>query len=136
LELDDLGLVAALRSYCEDFATREGIAVELESRGIPGKLRREIGSCVYKVAQESLNNVAKHAAAERVSVILDGTEESIRLRVKDSGVGFSVGPAGARVGLGLLSMEERVGLLRGSLRIRSQPGQGTEVIAHVPLEAP
>jgi PAS domain S-box-containing protein len=61
LELDDLGLVAALRSYCQDFSNREGIAVHLESRDVPKGLKREIGSCVYNVVKESLTNVAKHA---------------------------------------------------------------------------
>ena len=75
-------------------------------------------------------------AAERVSVTLEGTADIIRLRVKDSGIGFRAGSPGITVGLGLLSMEERVGMLGGNLRIRSQPGQGTEVIVAVPLEAP
>ncbi len=135
LEVDDLGLVAALRSYCEDFSKREGIAVKLTSRDIPKELKREIGSCVYKVAKESLSNVARHAAAERVSVILDGTAHVIRLRVKDSGIGFRAGSPGLDGGLGLLSMRERVTLLGGNLSIRSQPGQGTEVTVAVPLEA-
>jgi PAS domain S-box-containing protein len=134
-ELDDLSLVAVLRSYCEDFARREGIAVEVRSRKVPRELRREIGACVYRLAQESLSNVAKHAAAKRVSVMLEGTGNSIRLRVKDSGVGFGAAPAEKHVGLGLRSMEERVGILRGNLRVRSQPGKGTEITAEIPLEA-
>ena len=136
LEVDDLGLVAALRSYCEDFSKREGIAVKLTSRDIPRELKREVGSCVYKVAKESLSNVARHAAAERVSVILDGTRDVIRLRVKDFGIGFRTGSPGIDGGLGLLSMQERVAMLGGNLSIRSQPGQGTEVTIAVPLEAP
>ena len=135
LEVDDLGLVAALRSYCEDFSKREGIAVKLTSRDIPKELKREIGSCVYKVAKESLSNVARHAAAERVSVILDGTADIIRLRVKDFGIGFRAGSPVIDRGLGLLSMQERVTLLGGNLSIRSHPGQGTEVTVAVPLEA-
>ncbi len=136
IEVDDLGLVAALRSYCEDFSKREGIAVKLTSRDIPKELKREIGSCVYKVAKESLSNVARHAAAERVSVTLDGTADLIRLRVKDFGIGFRTGLPAIERGLGLLSMQERVAMLGGNLSIRSQPGEGTEVIAAVPLEAP
>jgi signal transduction histidine kinase len=136
LEVDDLGLVAALRSYCEEFSKREGIAVKLTSRDIPKELKREVGSCVYKVAKESLSNVARHAAAERVCVILDGTPDVIRLRVKDFGIGFRTGSPGIDGGLGLLSMQERVALLGGNLSIRSQPGQGTEVTVAVPLEAP
>jgi PAS domain S-box-containing protein len=136
IEVDDLGLVAALRSYCEDFSKREGIAVKLTSRDIPKELKREIGSCVYKVAKESLSNVARHAATERVSVILDGTADVIRLRVKDFGIGFRTGSPAIERGLGLLSMQERVALLGGNLSIWSQPGEGTEVIVAVPLEAP
>jgi PAS domain S-box-containing protein len=135
LEVDDLGLVAALRSYCEEFSKREGITVKLTSRDIPKELKREVGSCVYKVAKESLSNVARHAAAARVSVILDGTAEVIRLRVKDFGIGFRTGSPGIDRGLGLLNMQERVAMLGGNLSIRSQPGQGTEVTAAVPLEA-
>jgi PAS domain S-box-containing protein len=136
IEVDDLGLVAALRSYCEDFSKRERIAVKLTSRDIPKELKREIGSCVYKVAKESLSNVARHAAAERVSVTLDGTAEVIRLSVKDFGIGFRTGSPAIDRGLGLLSMQERVALLGGNLSIRSQPGEGTEVIVAVPLDAP
>ena len=91
LELEDLGLVAALRAYCQDFSRREGIAVRLKSRDVPKQLKREIGSCVYKVAKESLSNVAMHAEAERVSVILEGAGDVIRLSVKDSGIGFTAG---------------------------------------------
>jgi signal transduction histidine kinase len=134
-ELDDLSLVAVLRSYCEDFARREGIAVEIRSRKVPRELRREIGSCVYRVAQESLRNIAKHAAAKRVCVVLEGTGRSIRLRVKDSGIGFRAAVRQNNVGLGLAGMEERVGLLRGNFKVRSRPGKGTEITAEIPLEA-
>jgi len=134
LELEDLGLVAALRSYCQDFSRREGIAVKLKSRDVPKKLKREIGSCVYKVAKESLSNVAMHAEAERVSVVLEGAGDMIRLSVKDSGIGFTAGTAGAAGGIGLLSMKARVALVGGNIDIRSQPGQGTEVKVALPLE--
>jgi signal transduction histidine kinase len=133
-ELDDLSLVTVLRSYCEDFARREGIEVDVRSRKLPRELRREIGSCVYRVAQESLSNVAKHAAAQRVSVILEGTGKSIRLRIKDSGIGFKPVTQESHFGLGLLSMEERVGLLGGNFGVRSRPGKGTEITAEIPLE--
>ncbi len=133
LELEDLGLVAALRAYCQDFSRREGIAVQLKSRDVPKRLKREIGSCVYKVAKESLSNVAMHAEAERVSVLLEGTGDVIRLRVKDSGIGFTAGTEGAEGGMGLLSMKARVALVGGNIDIRSQPGQGTEVRVALPL---
>jgi two-component system CheB/CheR fusion protein len=134
-ELDDLGLVAALRSYCDDFAVREEIQVEFVSRDVPKELKREIASCLYKVTQESLSNVSKHAATQSVSVTLAGTTDRISLSVKDTGVGFRTQSPGANVGLGILSMKERVGLLHGVLGISSHLGQGTEVTADIPLGA-
>jgi PAS domain S-box-containing protein len=134
-ELDDLGLVSALRAYSEDFARREGIEVGFTSHNVPKELKREIGSCLYKVTQESLRNISKHAGAKLVSITLEGTADRIRLRVKDAGIGFRAESPAAKVGLGLLSMKERVELLHGSFGISSQPGQGTEVSVEVPLEA-
>ena len=96
----------------------------LKSRDVPKRLKREIGSCVYKVAKESLSNVAMHAEAERVSVILEGARDVIRLSVKDSGIGFTAGTPGAEGGIGLLSMKARVALVGGNIDIRSQPGPG------------
>ena len=101
---------------------------------MPKRLKREIGSCVYKVAQESLSNVAMHAEAERVSVILEGAGDMIRLRVKDSGIGFTAGTAGAEGGSGCSVWKTRVALVGGNIDIRSQPGQGTEVTVALPLE--
>jgi signal transduction histidine kinase len=134
-ELDDLGLVAALRSYCEDFARREGVAVKFASRKVPKELKREIASCLYKVTQESLSNIAKHSGAKAAFVTLAGSVQRIRLTVKDTGIGFRPQALGVDVGLGILSMKERVSLLHGSLAISSHPGQGTEVTAEIPLEA-
>jgi PAS domain S-box-containing protein len=134
-ELDDLTLVAVLRSYCQEFARREGVAVEFKSRKVPLELRREIGSCLFRVAQESLSNIAKHAGANRVLVILEGTGKLIRLRVKDWGIGFTVACQKNKVGLGLLGMEERIGLLNGNFTVCSMPGKGTRVTAEIPLEA-
>lgn len=134
-ELDDLGLVAALRSYCEDFGRREGIEVEFLSQNVPKELKREIASCLYKVTQESLSNSSRHAAAKSVSVTLAGTADRISLSVKDRGVGFRTQSPGTHVGLGILSMKERVGLLHGTFGIASEPGHGTEITAEIPLEA-
>jgi two-component system CheB/CheR fusion protein len=134
-ELDDLGLVAALRSYCEDFARREEIAVDFVSRRVPKELKREIAACLYKVTQESLSNISKHARAKSVSVTVEGTADRICLSVKDSGIGFRVQSLATNVGLGIVSMKERVGLLGGTLGISSHPGQGTEMIAEIPIEA-
>ena len=131
-ELDDLGLAAALQAYCEDFSSREKIAVEFTSRNLPQALNRETASCLYKVTQEGLRNVAKHANAKRASVAVEGEGRRIRLLVSDTGVGFSVPSLGATMGLGILSMKERARLINGRFSIQSQPGQGTQVTVEVP----
>jgi two-component system CheB/CheR fusion protein len=132
-ELDDLGVVAALRALCEEFGRQQKIAVKFTSRGLPDKLNREIASCLYKVTQEGLRNISQHANARRVSVTLEGTGGRIRLRVVDTGVGFSVQLLGTTVGLGIQSMRERVRLVNGSFIIKSQPGEGTQISAEIPL---
>jgi two-component system CheB/CheR fusion protein len=134
-ELDDLGLVAALRSYCEDFERREDIAVEFVSRDVPKELKREVVACLYKVTQESLSNISKHADTKSVFVTLAGTADRISLSVRDTGIGFRTHSRGTHVGLGILSMKERVGLLGGTFGISSQLGRGTEVTAEIPLES-
>jgi two-component system CheB/CheR fusion protein len=134
-ELDDLGLVAALRSICEDFARRDGIEVKFTSQNIPKELKREIASCLYMVTKESLRNATSHSGAQIVSVTLEGTAERVSLRVKDAGIGFRAQSPESNVGLGILSMKERVELLHGSFRISSGPGQGTEIAVEIPLEA-
>jgi signal transduction histidine kinase len=135
-ELDDLGLVAALRSYCQDFAQREGIAVEFASRHVPKELKREVASCLYNVTRESLTNISKHAGAKSAVVTLAGSADRIRLSVIDTGIGLGTQAAAAHAGLGILSMRERVGLLRGSFAVRSHGSEGTEVSAEIPLEVP
>ena len=130
--LDDLGLAAALRAYCEDFG-RDGITVEFSSGDLPESVDREVGSCLYKVAQESLRNVAKHAKARRASVTLKGTGDRIILQIRDYGVGFPVEALAAVGGLGVVSMQERVRHVNGSFEIQSRPEQGTVITVEVPL---
>jgi two-component system, NarL family, sensor kinase len=131
--LDDLGLVEALRSECASFSRREGIAVAYRPEEVPTSLPKDILLCVYRVAQEALRNIAKHAAVKEARVYLVVTATELVLRVNDEGVGFD--PAGVRShpGLGLSSMEERVRLIQGKLFFTSAVGKGTTVEARVPL---
>ncbi|PWT98223.1 MAG: hypothetical protein C5B51_29775 [Terriglobia bacterium] len=132
-ELDDLGLATALRAFCEDFGRQEGIDIEFRERHLPEALPAEVASCLYKVTQESLRNVAKHARTRRAAVAVAGTANRIRLIVRDKGIGFAAPLMNGAAGLGIQSMRERVGLLRGSFAVSSHPGKGTEVRAEVPL---
>jgi signal transduction histidine kinase len=130
--LDDLGLVDALRSECASVTRREGVAVAYRSGDVIASMPKDVALCVYRVAQEALRNVVKHAGTSeaRVSLIKSGRE--LILTVQDRGVGFDVAGVRSREGLGLSSMEERVRLVRGALSVDSEPGQGTTVTVRVP----
>jgi signal transduction histidine kinase len=131
--LDDLGLVDAVRSECLNLEQRDGIVVRYHAQDVPTNLPRGVALCVYRVAQEALRNVVRHARSPRASVRLVATTRELLLRVRDWGVGF--GPAAqGRSGLGLASMQERARLIRARLKIRSQPGEGTHVTLRVPLQ--
>src|SRR5262249_36543246 len=131
--LDDLGLVEALRSECASFTRRERIAVDYHPGEAPTSLAKDVSLCVYRVAQEALRNLAKHAAVNEASVSLTATGPELLLRVQDKGVGFDPAGRHSQPGLGLSSMEERVRLVQGKLSITSAPGRGTTVEMRVPL---
>jgi PAS domain S-box-containing protein len=130
--LDDLGLADALRTECQSFEQRDGIAVKYHVRDVPADLPRDVALCVYRVAQEALRNVARHARVRQASVRLAGTADELVLCVQDRGAGFDAA-AGGNVGLGLESMRERAKLIRARLTVRSRSGRGTEVRLCVPL---
>jgi PAS domain S-box-containing protein len=131
--LDDLGLVEALRSECASFSRREGIAIVYRPEEMPTTLPKGVALCVYRVAQEALRNVAKHAAVNEARVSLIATGSELWLRVQDKGVGFDPAEVRTEPGLGLSSMEERVRLIGATLSVTSAPGQGTTVEVIVPL---
>jgi signal transduction histidine kinase len=131
--LDDLGLEAALREECTISSKRLGIAVLFSAEDVPRSLSGDIGLCLLRVAQESLRNIRKHAGAREVRVRLVGSKSGLTLSVEDVGDGFDVTRARGKGGLGLISMEERMRLVNGELKIRSTPEVGTEIEAYVPL---
>jgi len=131
--LDDLGLVEALNAECDGFSRRESIPVEFKPRDVPQDVRPETALCLFRVAQESLRNVARHAGASTVEVSLRKVDGGLEMAVRDNGTGFDSTQDRARHSLGLASMKERVHLLGGELAIDSEPGHGTTVIAWVSL---
>lgn len=133
--LDDLGLVVALRSYCTEFSQRENLQVTFVHRNVIHPISPNHASCLYRIAQEGLRNVAKHAGARQVLVTLKGSRSHVILKIRDRGAGFRPESARARRGLGLTSMAERARLVGGDFRIVSAPGKGTTLTACVPLEA-
>jgi signal transduction histidine kinase len=130
--LDDLGLVPALEAYCSEFRTRENIQVRFNHDDVPANLPSPIGLTLYRIVQESLRNVAKHSSAKRATVMLECSREAIRLSVRDSGVGFDRDHVDS--GLGMVGMQERMRYIGGTVEWKTKSGEGTDVIATVPLK--
>lgn len=134
--LDDLGLVPALRSYLKEYAERTGVLVNFERSARDAPLTAEQKTALFRIAQESLNNVAKHAQATEVELSLSHVKGGVQLRVKDNGKGFSTDALRSRLEkkrLGLRGMQERMLLMNGRFLVRSAPGAGTTVVAEIPL---
>ena len=129
------GLEVAAREHVHEFTVRTGLSAELLTRDLPKNIPLDHATCLYRVLQEGLQNVQKHAAATTVLVRLLGTGRGVGLCVHDDGHGIEeVDGAARRKGLGLTSMAERVRMLNGTFRVRTKPGDGTEIHAWVPLE--
>lgn len=133
--LDDLGLLDAVASACERFSQNEGIPVDCKQENVPPGISKDVALSIYRIVQEGLANIAKHARASRILVSLTSTKHVIRLCIKDDGIGFDTAEASMSGGLGLASMKERVHLIRGKLNIKTKPGGGTEIRVAVPLLA-
>jgi signal transduction histidine kinase len=130
--LDDFGLVPALERLGESFSEKSGIPVDVETNLDATRLPEEIETALYRIVQEALTNVAKHAGASHVSIVVTKREGAVMAVVEDNGKGFGAG-GGEGTGLGLVGMKERVGLLDGRLAIESTEGAGTTVVAEVPI---
>jgi signal transduction histidine kinase len=123
-----------LEEFCEEFAQAHQINLIFDGpSGGDAGLSADGASCLFRVAQECLRNVAKHAHATEVRVSLTMDCENMRLVVTDNGVGFSPEMDRANTGLGLVSMKERIRMANGAISIGSQPMRGTEVVASIPL---
>ncbi|HKW96237.1 MAG TPA: chemotaxis protein CheB [Bryobacteraceae bacterium] len=133
--LDDLGLPAALRSYVEDLTKRDGIAIKLSVRDVPASLPPPVALTLYRVAQEALMNVLKHANSPNATVTLARQNSAIQLTIRDKGTGFDRASVKGKGRLGLINMEERVRLVKGKIEIHSKPGEGTRIEASIPLPA-
>jgi PAS domain S-box-containing protein len=132
--LDHVGLELAVREHVDEFAERTKVSVNYTPRQVPETLTPEIATTLFRVMQETLQNVFKHAAATNVTVRLTGSSKGIGLSVRDNGKGFETsGQHAQRAGLGLVSMQERARLLGGILHVHSRSGQGTKVCAWIPF---
>jgi len=134
--LDRLGLVAALRRHCQIVGEEHALAVQLEVVGLEQRLPGEIETALYRIVQEALTNVVRHAGATRVDVILEQRNGTLVALVEDNGRGFDRDAARAEQQLGLLGMRERAEALGGTLTIETVPGHGTTLLVEVPYDGP
>ncbi|WP_237478382.1 sensor histidine kinase [Lichenibacterium dinghuense] len=135
--LDDLGLPKALAALAADWSALYGVAADVQVIGSEERLPDEVATAIYRVVQEALTNVLKHARARTVSVVLDRRPRDVRVVIEDDGAGFDPEAApvpGERRRVGLLGMRERLGLIGGTLRVEASPGAGTSLFVHVPLD--
>src|SRR5438552_5149802 len=136
--LDDLGLLPALRWYVKEYQQKFAISIDLQVIGFKERLTAEMETALYRIIQESLTNVARHAQAQKVSVVMKEDEQTVYATISDDGIGFEADPLqktpgpGQEHGWGLVGMHERARLLDGSLTITSHPGSGTTVHVQIP----
>jgi signal transduction histidine kinase len=131
--LEHLGLVSALRSYCADFSRRQHVHVCFTVEGEVGQMPADVALSLYRIGQEALRNVAKHSGSREALVNVARKGHRVHLLVMDKGCGFAPSKAEANLGLGLVSIKERVQLVHGSLSVKSKPEQGTRIEVHVPI---
>jgi PAS domain S-box-containing protein len=134
-KLEYLGLVAAAKSFCRELSEQHQAEIDFRDMAMPRSVPKEISLCLFRVLQEALQNAMKYSGVRHIKVELRGTEGEIQLTVSDLGIGFDPQDAIHRRGLGLISMRERMQLVRGEISIKSQPGSGTTIHARVPFSS-
>ena len=134
-KLQYLGIVGAMRGFCREFGEQQKVEIDFQSHDLPSPVSADMSLCFFRVLQEALHNSAKHSGVRHFDVRLWGTSDEIHLTVTDSGAGFDRAAAKTSRGLGLISMEERLKLVNGTLSIDSQPKRGTTIHARVPVNS-
>jgi signal transduction histidine kinase len=134
-KLEYLGVAAAIKAFCKEFGEQQNVEIDFQTHALPDPLSPDTSLCLFRILQEALHNSAKHSGGRHFELRLWGTPGEIHLTVRDSGSGFNLETARVSRGLGLISMEERLKLVNGSLSIVSEPGRGTTIHARVPLSS-
>jgi signal transduction histidine kinase/integral membrane sensor domain MASE1 len=132
-KLDTLGLLPSLRGFCREFSEQHHLKVQFVHHDIPRQIPKDVTLCLFRIAQEALQNVVKHSGAAEANVELSGQDGRINLGISDSGAGFSPESVEGDTGLGLISMRERLRLVGGHLSVESYPSHGTRIRVSVPL---
>jgi signal transduction histidine kinase len=124
-----------MKGLCREFSEKQHVEIDFKNNDVPGSLPPDISLCLFRVLQEALHNSSKHSGAESFAVRLWGAPNEICLSVRDSGTGFDSEAVKESHGIGLISMEERLAVVNGTLHIDSHPNIGTTIYARVPLNA-
>jgi PAS domain S-box-containing protein len=132
--IKDLGLTRAVQSECSNFSSRVGIAVIYKPKNVPENISGNVALALYRIIQEGLSNIAKHAKTKNAYVFLEGVDDSLMLTIRDTGTGFDKEKVRNKAALGLGSIRERTRLVNGSVKITSKMGKGTTVEVRVPLK--
>ncbi len=134
-QLEYMGVVAAMKSFCREFGARQKVEIDFRSDEIPQFVFHEVSLCLFRIMQEALHNAAKHSGVRHFVVRLNSSSNELHLTVSDRGSGFDAESAMNKGGLGLISMRERVRLVSGTIVIESKPRGGTTIHARVPLNS-
>jgi two-component system, chemotaxis family, CheB/CheR fusion protein len=132
--LNDLGLSVALKALVEEFGERENMPADYVTQNLPESWSPHAATAIYRIAQEALRNVAKHAGKTHVKVVLAGEDDHLQLKVMDFGIGFDQEADSQSPGLGMISMQERARLAGGIMTVTSKLGEGTTVTVEIPRE--
>ena len=134
-KLEYLGLAAAANGLCRELSQEHGLNIDIHCDAVPKGLPQHVAVTLFRVLQEALQNVLKHSGSAQADVVLTGTPDGIELSVRDSGIGFDPKRAMRGTGLGMVSMQERLKLVRGEFAVSSQAKRGTTIRARVPLNS-
>ncbi len=134
-KLEYLGIMPAIAGFCRELSEYQKVEIDFRHTNVPPALPQEVSLCLFRVLQQALQNGVKHSGARSFKVDLRGVSDEIQLTVSDAGVGFESKLAMNGEGLGLVSMRERLHLVKGEISIESQPNRGTTVVARVPLRS-
>ena len=134
-KLEYLGLEAAASGFCREISVQQNLKIEFHSESVPESLPNDVSLCLFRILQEALHNGIKYSGVREFQVTLKGIWNEVQLIVRDSGIGFDPNNASHFNGLGLISMKERVRLVKGQLSIDSNPQDGTTILARVPLDS-
>jgi signal transduction histidine kinase len=132
-KLDTLGLVAAVDGFCREMSKQHALQIDFTHRDDLGQVPEDVTLCLFRIVQEGLRNVVKHSGADQATIDLARRGDEVVLCISDFGQGFAVGSARGNGGIGLISMRERIRLVRGELLVESELSRGTRIRARVPV---